>query len=306
MTISLAHPWRRRLPAIAAVLAAVPTAEAQRWAPIGPSPISGEFQGGSAGRVSSIAVDPANANHWLVAAPIGGVWETVDAGATWLPITEDQPTQAMGVVAFAPSDSAIIYAGTGDRVASRGTYPGAGLLKSKDGGVQWQLLAAGTFAGSAFSDLAVDPGNPDVLVATTTTSGTRYDPGSPLSVPPVPPRGIFKSIDGGQNWAQKGPAVAENALGFPIGDGSDLAVDPGNFTRMYAGIGNSVPGSTSGVYRSLNAGDTWTSIDGPWTALAGGIGRIALAIAPSNSNVLYVSMQDNYNGAGLDGALLGL
>src|SRR5207247_9683415 len=101
-------------------------------------------------------------------------------------------------------------------------------------------------------------------------------------------------------------ALSVDMLGGPIGDGTGLEVDPTNFSHVYAAIGISFGAETNDVYRSNDAGETWTLISGPWSSLPAGVGRVALAIAPSNPTVLYVSIQDAYNGVGNDGGLLGV
>ena len=86
-----------------------------QWTFVGPTHI---FPTGDptaySGRVTSIAVNPANPNHWLIGAAMGGVWETVDAGATWQPRTDGQPSLAIGAIAFSPTSPNVVYAGTGE------------------------------------------------------------------------------------------------------------------------------------------------------------------------------------------------
>lgn len=247
----------------------------EHWVNIGPAPIARDDSTGLvSGRVVYIAVNPHNPNHWLISAAGGGVWETRDAGGSWSPKTDDQATLAMGAIAFAPSDTNIVFAGTGE-AELRGTYAGLGLLKSTNGGNSWQLIATNTFARTSFSDIKVDPDDPNrVVVATVNGVAGR----SETSVPSPPPTGVFKSTNGGLAWARK-----------LKGEVTDLEVNPSDFNLQYAGIGVSDGTRSNGVYRSTNAGDTWTRIDGPWTQTPLILGRVELAMAASNPNILYVS-----------------
>ena len=267
---------------------AAAAAQGSSWTNIGPAPIQvPPIPRAVSGRVADIAVHPTNSNHWLIGSAQGGVWQTLDAGATWTPLTDDQASLAMGAIAFAPSDPNIIYAGTGEAVFAGDAYGGAGLLKSTNGGASWQLLAAGTFARTSFSDIKVNPANANVLLAATTMGIAGR-----LEAPPpaMPSRGIFKSVDGGLTWSQT-----------LNGEATDLEADPTDFNRVYGAIGSIFGGTGNGVYRSANAGDTWTLIQGPWSTMAGGVGRVEMAIAPSNPNVLYISIH-----ATSTGGLLGL
>ena len=135
---------RWRLKAILTLASLLPGADgtAQVWTSIGPSPLAyQDFPTDyNAGRVSSIAVDPGDLNHWL--AGFGnGVWESRNAGMTWEPLSDAWPSLAIGAVAFAPSDPKIIYAGTGEARFSGWARAGVGLMKSVDGGKTWSLVA---------------------------------------------------------------------------------------------------------------------------------------------------------------------
>src|SRR5207247_8176453 len=119
-----------------------------KWFSLGPAPIDEGFNANS-GRVTAIAVDPADVDHWLIGAAQGGIWETWDAGYHWTPRTDDQPSLAMGAIAFAPGNPKIVYAGTGEANFSRVSYAGVGLLKSMDRGTNWFLLGSAQFSRSA-------------------------------------------------------------------------------------------------------------------------------------------------------------
>jgi len=269
----------------------VPTAGI--WKTVGPTPITTVTTTYS-GRVTAIAVDPSDANHWLIGGAQGGVWESTDGGMNWTPRTDSQVSLAMGALAFSASNPNIVYAGTGEGSFSNDSYGGGGLLKSTDGGTNWSLLAASTFARTGFNGVRVDPADPNIVVAAT-SRGVAGKLGS--SIPSKPNRGLFRSTDGGTTWSLK-----------QQGEATDLVVNPANFSQQYGGIGDQFGNAANGVYRSSDGGQTWNSIVGPWAGLAGGVGRVALAIAPSNPSVMYVSIQDALDSSSTvnDGGLLGL
>ena len=96
----------------------------------------------------------------------GGIWESRDAGQSWRPITDTAPTLTIGAVAFAPSDSRIVYAGTGEATGPGFTKAGLGMLKSTDGGDTWALVGATNLARAAVRRVRVHPSNPDIVLAT--------------------------------------------------------------------------------------------------------------------------------------------
>jgi photosystem II stability/assembly factor-like uncharacterized protein len=269
-----------------------------RWVNIGPAPmVRGNTLDGHSGRVASIAVDPSNPERWLLGVGNGGVWETRDSGRTWQAIADDAPTLASGDIAFAPSDANVIYAATGEPVYGMG-HGGLGILRSTDSGRSWLLLGASTFSRVGVKRVRVHPSNPGVVMAASLRSGAGRS--SSADVRQRSPSGIWKSTDGGATWSRK--------LG---GEATALEIDPSNFNNQYAAIGEQSPGflaldppgsAANGIYRSSDGGETWSLIDGPWgTGYA--VGRIEIAIAPSNPKIVYASIQ---RGGSTDAGLLGL
>ena len=264
---------------------------AQQWYNVGPAPIAQNYNGVPigvgpiSGRVEDVAVDPSNPNHWLAAGVQGGIWSTYDGGTTWKAVSDDQPTLAMGAIAFARSKPSVVYAGTG--AGSRG-HPGAGFLKSVDGGDHWQVVAWDPFENVSVREVQVDPSNHSALVV---ASEEARRGGTAVGAPRYTNTkvGIFKSTDGGWTWVQKITAPA-----------TDIKSKPYDFRYQYAGVGETYESQASlcldankndicGVYRSTDAGDTWREVTPPGVKKSD-IGRIRMAIAPSNPDVLYLAI----------------
>jgi hypothetical protein len=261
------------------------------WFNVGPTPIHDTTSADAVGRVTAIAVDPGSQPHWLVGTAQGGIWESTDGGLNWGPRSDDQPSLAIGAIAFAPSNPQIVYAGTGEASFSRVSYAGMGLLKSLDGGASWFVVAHAPFSETAFSTIRVHPSNPNSLMAAT-ARGVLGEVAAGTNVPPTaPPRGIFRSQNGGTSWTQT-----------LFGEATDLEVDPFNFNRQYAALGEVVGAPTNGVYRSIDGGVNWTFVNGPWMSVGPtNVGRIEMALAPSNPNRLCVSVAFLRSEGGLAG-----
>ncbi len=279
--------------ATAAAVAAGPT-----WQAIGPQPTnSGGSNGSVSGRVTALAVDPTNANIVYLGGAFGGVWKTMDGGTNWMPLTDGQPSIATGSIAIDPSSCSpgpctTIYVGTGEEDFAIDSYYGAGVLKSIDGGNTWTQLGQGPPPGTPFvgpfsggfsfspgggariGALAVHPSNAQILLAGVqifvTTGGGATS-------------GIYRSTDGGNNWTQVLPGAAGNQVLF----------DATNGNIAYAALGTIRGDVDNGVYKSTDAGANWMRLTG-LNAVASQArqGRIALALATSNTSILYSSIAD--------------
>ncbi len=176
--------------------AAGPDAPNVAWRSLGPDGISGGQTYGSgpgstttaAGRVTAVAVDPSNSQHLLIGSAAGGIWESLDTGATWAPRTDGQRTLSIGALAFDRGNPSNVYAGTGEGNSEYG-YLGQGVLRSQDGGSTWTLLASDFFVGQGFYRLVVDPHNGARLLAATTG-------------------GAAVSTDSGESWTTLFPGRA--------------------------------------------------------------------------------------------------
>ncbi len=240
------------------------------WRSIGP------FRGG---RTVSITGIPGQQNVFYMAPNNGGVWKSTDFGQTWNPIFDDQPTGSIGAMAVAPSNSQIIYVGSGEGLRRPDLSTGDGIYKSTDGGATWQHL--GLRDGQQIGWILVDPRDANrVFVA---VLGHPYGPNQE--------RGVFRSLDGGATW-QKVLYKDENTGAI------DLAFDPQNPQIIYADMfasrrppwttGNSYSGPGSGLYKSTDGGDTWKELNYGLPTWADHLGRIGIGVAPSDGNRIYV------------------
>ncbi|MBV8853344.1 MAG: hypothetical protein JOY91_08080, partial [Sinobacteraceae bacterium] len=166
-------------PASAASLA---TASGElQWRMIGP------FRGGRTRAVTGV---PSQPYVFYVGAVDGGVWKTDDAGRTWHPLFDSQPTQSIGAIAVAPSDANVIYVGSGEGLHRPDLSIGDGIYRSGDGGKSWEHL--GLRNSQQIPELAIDPRDPNRLFAA--VLGHPYGASSE--------RGIYRSVDGGKSWQQ--------------------------------------------------------------------------------------------------------
>jgi photosystem II stability/assembly factor-like uncharacterized protein len=244
-----------------------------RWRMIGPH---------RASRSKAIAGIPEQPHTFYMGVVNGGVWKTTDAGRTWMPIFDDQPTGSIGSIAIAPSNPDIVYVGTGEGQQRPDLATGDGMYKSTDAGRTWTHL--GLRDTHQIAHIIVDPKNADRLFVA--ALGHPYGPNDE--------RGIFRSTDGGRTF-QKVLYRDENT------GGSDVAFDPGNADILYAALWEArqgpwenaaFSGPGSGVYKSTDGGTTWRPImKGLPTWEADRVGRIGITVAPSMPSRLYATVE---------------
>ncbi len=231
-----------------------------KWQYLGPTNISG--------RVTDVAVvTPKGRNYTIyVAAASGGVWKTENEGTTWTPIFEHEATAAIGDIAIAPSNSQIVWVGTGEHNIFRSSQAGIGVYKSADGGKTWSHM--GLADTNTIARIVVHPKNPDVVYVA--AGGHEWTSN--------PERGVFKTVDGGKTW-DKVLFVNDQTGAY------DLVMDPKDNDTLYAATWQrtrkkwndprNFPDYTgSGIYKTTDAGKTWTSINAglPEAKFSGRIG----------------------------------
>jgi photosystem II stability/assembly factor-like uncharacterized protein len=252
---------------VAAQSAEPGVAAAMRWRLVGP------FRGG---RTITATGVPGQPNRFYFGAVGGGVWRSDNAGRTWEPIFDSQPIASIGAIAVAPSDPNVLYVGSGEADMRSDISYGNGMYKSVDGGRSWTHI--GLTDSRQIGRILVDPHDPNVVFVA--ALGHAYGPNKE--------RGVFRSKDGGKSWTA--------VLHKDDDTGAiDLAFEPESSKTILAALWNTrrppwnvYPpsyGPGSGLYRSVDGGDTWKHVtDGlPVEKL----GRIRIAFAPSAARRVY-------------------
>jgi hypothetical protein len=260
---------------------------APTWMAQGPDPITGGQVEGLgdqnnpvAGAVSSIAVNPNNANDIYLGTVNGGIWSTHGGTPpTWDHKTDQFASLAISAIAYGPTTSSdwrnhTIYAGTGNVSSARSGGKAIGLLKTTNGGDTWSLIGRSTFEGLRISKIVPTTlrSNRVIFVATDQAEMGRSGVG------------VYRSINGGLDWEHPLPGTN----GLPDAGVSDLVADPSNPNRFYAAI----PGQ--GVYRSSDGGNHWEPVNMGLTGVATSA-RIELAVhynAAGPTNALYAGLID--------------
>ncbi|WP_253810254.1 VPS10 domain-containing protein [Hydrotalea flava] len=272
--------WRFRFLMVVLLCTIIQTLQAQvsaalfqemQWRMIGP------HRGGRT--VGAVGV-PQQPNVFYIGVNNGGVWKTTDYGRTWFPIFDDQPTGSIGDVAVAPSNPDIIYVGSGEGLQRPDLSVGNGMYKSTNAGKKWQHL--GLTDVQQIGAVAIDPTNPNrVFVA---AMGHPYCPNAE--------RGVFRTLDGGKTW-EKVLYKDENTGAVQV------SIDPKNPNIIFADLwaGRQGPwengewnGSQSGLFKSVDGGNTWTKITRGLPTVKQGLGRIGFCIAPSNPKRMYATV----------------
>ncbi len=240
-----------------------------RWRHIGPV----------GNRVSAVVGIPGDPNVYYAGAASGGLWKTTDGGFYWEPIFDEQSAQSIGAIAVAPSDPNVVWVGTGEQCIRSHISIGDGIYKSTDAGKTWTRM--GLEKNGRFGRIVIDPRNPDVVLAC--SIGHAYGPAQE--------RGVFRTADGGKTWERV--LFVDEQTGC-----SDLAMNPKNPRLLFAGMwqfdiktwGRESGGPSSGLYRSTDGGLTWTKLTGRGLPTRP-IGKIALAVAPSNPDRVYALIE---------------
>jgi len=241
----------------------------------------GPFRMGA--RTSDIAVPTSPEREHLYTFYVGfwtgGLWKTTNNGTTFEPVFDAERKLAIGDVTIAPSDANIVWVGTGDAFTSRSSYAGDGVYKSTDAGATWTNM--GLPDSHHIARIAIHPTNPDIVHVA--AMGHLYSTNEE--------RGVFRTTDGGRTWVKT--LYVNERVGV-----IDLVMDPRDPAVLYAAaydkerlpwqMVNGGPGS--GIYKTTDAGATWTKLGGGLPT--GRIGRIGLDIHLGNPDILYAVVEN--------------
>jgi photosystem II stability/assembly factor-like uncharacterized protein len=239
------------------------------WRSIGPANMGG--------RVADVEGVPGDPNTVYVATGSGGIFKTTDGGVSWTPIFDRQSTISVGDIALEPGNPDVIWVGTGESNSRNSVSFGDGVYRSTDGGKTWKHM--GLKETNTISRIIINPKNPDnVYVAAVGRLWGHNEE-----------RGVFMTTDGGRTWTKT--LYVDNQHGI-----SDLEIDPLNPNILYAGVWRferkpwtfTSGSEKGGIFRSIDGGRTWNKID---KGLPKMIGRIGLAVSPSNPNVVYAILE---------------
>ncbi len=244
------------------------------WRFVGPMSFSG--------RVSGFAVPRGQSQTYYALMASGGIWKTSDGGTHFEPIFEHYGTQSMGWLAIAPSNANILYLGTGEPMHARASTHGNGMWKSIDAGKTWTHV--GLEKSYFIPMVAVDSKNPDIVYAA--AEGKLYDNEMDCE------RGLFRSADGGKTWTNLGPLKDRGV--------SDFYVDPRNsnviITFAYKHYRRAWTyddrDADNGIFKSTDAGKTWTRLAGGLPAKGTPLGRVGFAYFDKNPNIVYARVDE--------------
>ncbi len=241
-----------------------------QWRNVGPAIMGG--------RIDDVAAVESNPDVIYVGAATGGVWKTENGGTTWAPVFDAAGTTSIGDIAVAPSNPNIVWVGTGEPNNRQSASWGNGVWKSTDAGRTWQHM--GLADTHHIGRIVVDPQSADVVYVA--AQGHLWGPNGE--------RGLFKTTDGGRTW--RNTKFIDQDTGF-----NDVAIDPSNPNVLYASAyqrrrtpwGFNGGGAGSGLYRTGDAGRTWTRLAKGLPA--GDLGRIGIDVFRRNPSIVYATIE---------------
>jgi photosystem II stability/assembly factor-like uncharacterized protein len=239
---------------------------------------------GMSGRITAIDAVVSNPDIIFVGSASGGLWKTTNGGITWDAVFDKETVLSIGAVAVQQDNPSVVWAGTGEGNPRNSLNSGAGIYKSLDAGKTWKLT--GLEKTRNIHRVIIDPKNPNTVYVAAI--------GSPWGEHPE--RGVYKTTDGGQTWSQI--LFVDNKTGC-----AELVMDPSNPNKLFANMWEhrrwpwffKSGGSSSGLHVTYDGGKTWKKLSDKDGLPEGDVGRMGLAIARSNPNVVYALIEAKKN-----------
>ena len=241
------------------------------------------------GRVVAVAADPLQRSVFWFGAVAGGIWKSDDAGQYWENVSDGFLTSAsIGALAVAPSDGNVVYAGTGESTIRIDVTHGDGVYKTTDAGRTWRHI--GLRETRHIGEIRVHPTNPDVVYVAALGHANKDNP----------ERGLYRSVDGGETW-ELVLFVSERAGAV------DVSLDPHNPRIVFATIWQTrrtfwsidSGGPDSGLWRSMDGGDTWEDISHATGMPEGILGKIGVSVSPAQSGRVFAMIESTGRTRGL-------
>ncbi|MEM6774336.1 MAG: hypothetical protein AAF640_05785 [Pseudomonadota bacterium] len=234
------------------------------------------------GRIADIAIHPARPATWYIGVGSGGVWKTENAGITFTPVFDDQPSYSVGEVTLDPSNPDVVWVGTGENVSGRHVAWGDGVYRSRDGGLSWENM--GLERSEHIGRILIHPEDSDTILVA--AEGPLWSSGGE--------RGVYRSTDGGTSWTQV-LAVDENT------GATDLEFHPDDPGVVYAATYERrrtvwsfhAGGAGSGIWKSSDGGASWREVTRGLPSADDDveIGKIGLAVTPADADRVYATIE---------------
>ena len=244
---------------------------ALEWRGIGP------FRGGRSAAVAGI---PSDRDTYYFGSTGGGVWKTLNGGESWSNVSDGFFGGSIGAVAVSEWDPNVIYVGTGEKTVRGNVSPGNGIWKSVDAGESWEHV--GLEDSQHIARMRIHPRNPDVAYAA--VMGHLFGPNGE--------RGVYRTTDGGDSWERV--LFVSDEVGAV-----DLAMDPTNPRILYASFWRvkrtpyslESGGPGSGLWKSVDGGDSWTELTGNEGLPRGTLGISGVTMSPTNNQNVYAIIE---------------
>ena len=226
------------------------------------------------GRIQDVEIDPRNPSVWYVATAFGGLWKTTNRGITFVPVFDDQGSFTLCCVVVDPRDSNVVWVGSGENASQRSAHFGDGVYKSTDAGKTWKNVGLRT--SEHIGKILIDPRNSNVVYVA--SQGPLWSAGGE--------RGLYKTTDGGGTWSAVLTISPDTGISDAVFDAKNPDIIYASSYQRRRAVGQMIGGGPEGgIFKTTNAGKTWTKLSNGLPK--DDVGRIALGVDPRNPKRVY-------------------